>query len=177
MTMIRTSRLLAAAASLLAAMALQGCMGDHPITGTWRQRNAVTHLPTELGGDPIDIDATLVLDGHASPGTFDLTLDLSYMSALSDHVLAHGTWVTQGGNLDLTFTGFTIDPASGNVASVDPATGAQCIALSGFGNVSVCFPVPQGHPYTLGADTLGITLDQTIGGYTTPSTSLSLIRQ
>lgn len=164
-------------AVVLASIALVGCMGDHPITGTWRQHDAVTHLPTELGGDPIDVDATLVLDGHAAPGTFDLTLDLSYMSALSDHVLAHGTWTTNGGNLALTFTGFTIDPASGNVASVDPMTGAQCIALQGFGNVSVCFPVPQSHPYALSGDSLGITLDQAIGGYAVAQTPLSLTRQ
>lgn len=151
------------------------CAGDHPLTGTWRQPHGVTALPPSLGGDLLDVDATLILDGRAMPSTFDLDLALSYQT-LADTVHARGTYVASGSELTLTFTEFVIDPTSGNTSSV-AADGAQCIVLQGFAGSGVCFPSPQGHAYVLDGDTLSIVLDDAIAGAAVSQTNLTLTRQ
>jgi hypothetical protein len=157
--------------ALVCALAA-GCAGDHPLTGTWRQPNGSTMLPDTLGGGQLMVDATLTLDGRASPATFDLILNLAYMG-LHDTIHAQGTYVASGSNLALTFTHFVIDPASGNVPSI--VDGMQCITLQGFAGTPVCFPTPQTHAYAL-TDTLTITLQHTIGGSPVSTTTLTLER-
>lgn len=135
---------------------LASACGD-PLAGTWRQPDATTTLPD---GSTLDVDATLVLDGAASPPAFDLHLDLSTMG-LSDVIDARGTYEDGGENIALTFTGFTVDSASGNTTRVSDQ-GAQCITLQGFGGPEVCFPVPQTNAYVLEGDTLSMTIEQAI---------------
>ena len=138
------------------------CAGGDPMTGTWTQPDATTTLPSSLGGGPLDIDATLELDGLVETPTFHLTMNLSHVSGLADTVVAEGTYVEDGDDLTLTFTNFVIDPASGNVADV-AEDGSQCITLMGFGGTPVCFRTPQTNTYTLG-ETLNMVLDHQIAG-------------
>lgn len=160
---------------ITAALALGASACGPSIDGTWYQAKGTTPLPEKIcsGGCLLDVEATMVLDDPAK--TFDLTLNMAY-TALHDSVDAHGTYELEGTDMTLTFEGFTIDPASGNKASVG-TDGSQCIALKGFANTTVCFPSPQTHAYTLEGDKLTITLDNVIAGAAVSQTTLEMERQ
>lgn len=161
-------------AASLVALGASACAGGDPLTGTWSDPDATTPLPAELGGGDLGVDATLVLDDSASPGTFDLHIALSF-EGLTDTVDLQGTYVDAGSELTLEPSGFTIDPASGNTASV-AEDGSQCIILQGFAGAGVCFPSPQTNPYVLAGDTLDVTIDQAIAGAAVSQTHLALTR-
>lgn len=148
----------AAVSIFLAGAFVSACAGDPPLTGTWRDADAMTELPD---GTPLSVDATLAMDEGEGESSFDLHLELELTDAgLRDAVDAHGTYERNGSNLTLTITGFDIDPASGNEAHV-AEDGSQCIRMMGFGGAGVCFPTPQTNPYFLGEE-LEITIDQSI---------------
>lgn len=159
--------------SILAAFAVS-CAGPDPMTGTWHDADATTPLPAEYGGGLLNVDATLALDGDAAPSTFGLHLRLEYMG-LSDVVDAQGTYEDDGSSVALTFTGFTIDPASGNTARVAD-DGSQCITQMGFGGAEVCFPVPQTASYALDGDALTLTVHQAIAPAELTDTQLTFTR-
>jgi len=151
-----------------------GCSGADPMTGSWVQPDGTTPLPSAVGGGDLDIDATLDLDGAASPATFSLLMTLE-ASGLADTIEAEGTYVDDGTSLTLTFTGFVIDPATGNTSTVAD-DGSQCVNLQGFANTPVCFRVPQTNNYTLAGDGLSIVLNHTIAGAPESETTLTLTR-
>jgi hypothetical protein len=159
--------------SLLCLVAA-GCAGDDPMSGTWRQTDATTELPPELGGGVLDIDATVALDGLASPeATFNIDMNLAAMG-LTDVIQVEGTYFDDGTNLTLTISGFVIDPASGNTSSV--IEGMQCITLTGFAGTPVCFPPEQTHAYTVADDTLSLVLDHSIAGNPVSQTHFTFAR-
>jgi hypothetical protein len=149
------------------------CAGD-PTTGTWAQHDATTPLPDVLVPDTdLAIDATWEMDGAVSPGSFTLTMNLEAIG-LTDAIELVGTYERAGSDLTLTFTGFVIDPASGNTSMVRE-DGAQCITLHGFLDTPVCFQTPQTHAYAVDADTLTVTLDHEIAGVAS-QTNFTLLR-
>ncbi len=155
------------------SLVVSACSGADPMTGSWVQPDATTPLPAAVGGGDLAIDATLDLDATAA--TFSLLMTLE-ASGLVDSIETGGTYVDDGTNLTLTFTGFVIDPASGNTANV-AEDGSQCITLTGFAGTAVCFPVPQTNGYTIAGDSLTVVLDHTIAGAPVSQTTLSLTRR
>lgn len=161
--------------ALTCSLALaSACGSGDPLTGTWRQPDATTRLPAEYGGGDLAVDATLTFDGEAATPTFEMHLDLA-LEGLTDVVDAHGTYEDLGDELELTFEGFTIDPASGNTPRVAD-DGSQCITLMGFGGAEVCFPAVQTNPRAIGGETLTMTIDQAIAPAALTETQLSLSR-
>lgn len=137
---------------------------DASISGSWTQHDASTPLPDPIDPEhrPLNIDTTWELGGDTPPGDLTVTMDLEALG-LTDAIELVGTYVANGSDLTLTFTGFVIDPASGNTSRVGE-DGAQCIVLAGFAGTPVCFPTPQTHAYTTTGDTLTVTLDAEIAG-------------
>lgn len=161
-----------------AALIAAGCASQDPLSATWRQPDATTRLPEILGGGTLELDATLELDGGASPATFELYLNLAtdFQGArLTDTIHAHGTYVDRGDQLVLSVTGFTIPSGSENTAST-LEDGSQCIILLGFAGTGVCFAAPQTSDYTLSGDTLTMTLVHSIAGQPQSSTSFRFTR-
>lgn len=144
------------------------------MTGAWVQSDATTPLPAAVGGGDLDIDATLTLDGATSPATFHLLMTLE-ASGLADTIEAEGTYIDGGSDLTLTFTGFVIDPDSGNTTTI-AEDGSQCVILQGFAGTPVCFRTPQTNAYSVGDDTLTVILDHEIAGAPESQTLLTLTR-
>lgn len=161
-------------AAFALAISASAC-GGPSVDGTWYQEKGTTPLPEKIcsGGCLLDVEATMALDDQAK--SFQLTLNMAY-TALHDSLVTHGTYAIEGPDMTLTFDGFTIDPASGNKASVD-ADGAHCIVLKGFASTTVCFPSPQTGTYTLEADRLTIKLENVIAGAPISQTTLDMQRQ
>ena len=161
-------------AALTLAISASAC-GGPSVDGTWYQENGTTPLPEKIcsGGCLLDVEATMAFDDQAK--SFQLTLNMAY-TALHDSLIAHGAYEIEGEDMTLTFDGFTIDPASGNKASVD-ADGAQCIVLKGFASTTVCFPSPQTDTFTLGGDRLTLKLENVIAGAQISQTTLDMQRQ
>jgi hypothetical protein len=132
------------------------CASAPSLAGTWSDPDGTTPLPESVGGGDLNIASVLVLAEGGTMPTFDLHMELEFMG-LMDVIDAQGTYVASGPNLTLTFTGFDIDPASGNAEmTID---GVPCITQTGFGGATVCFPSPQSHPYRVDGSTLTITID------------------
>ena len=149
-----------------------GCAGDDPLHGAWAQPAGSTELPGGMG--TLAVDATLTLDGRASPSTFALALALSF-EPLADAFEARGTYERTDETLTLRFEEVVSAPEAGNPTRVGD-DGAYCIGLGGFGGAEVCFPSPQTNAYRLGDDTLAITIEQAILGADVSQTHLTLAR-
>lgn len=161
--------------ALACSLALtSACAGGDPLSGEWHQPDGTTRLPAEYGGGDLAVDATLTFDGEAPTPAFEMHLELA-LEALTDVVDAHGTYEDRGSELELTFDGFTIDPASGNSARVAD-DGSQCITLMGFAGAEVCFPAVQANAHAIEGDTLTMTIDQAIAPAGLTETQLSLAR-
>ena len=152
-------------AILLLVTLAAGCAADDPVSGTWEQSEATATLPDVVGGGTLYIDAAVQMHAEVEPSTFMFDLDLEERDLmLSDALTVEGTYVDDGASLELTFTGFAIDPASGNESWVDEDTGAHCIVLQGFAGTPVCLPSPQTSAYSADGASLGVTLDSVVAG-------------
>lgn len=151
--------------SILLALSLLGaftaaCASEEPVSGTWAQSDAQTPLPAAIDPmmRPLHIDTTWELDDTEN---ITVHMDLEALG-LTDSITLEGTYIADGAELELAFTGFAIEPESGNEA-MPGEDGAQCIVLQGFAGTPVCFP-PQVSAYTVEGDTLSITLEHVIAG-------------
>lgn len=139
------------------------CASEEPVSGTWAQSDAQTPLPWEELGVPegtmLNIAATWEFDD-----TENFTVDMDFEAlGLTDVATLEGTYIADGAELELTFNGFVVDPASENTTRT-AEDGAQCIVLSGFLGTEVCFQTPQARAYTVGADALSMSVEHTIVG-------------
>lgn len=142
-----------------------GCATEDPVAGRWSQSDAQAILPPSVPvpeGTPLNIDATWRMDATVEPGTFTAAMDLEAIG-LTDRVEARGTYVAGGDDLELTFTGFAIDPASGNEQTT-AEDGAPCIVLMGFAGTEVCFPSPQTRAFAIDGESLSFSLDTRVAG-------------
>lgn len=155
--------------SLLCLLAASGC-ANAPLEGRFTGMTATPVEPPLPPGE-LHIDATLALDAASS--TFDLDMDLEFMSLLEEIHLV-GTYVAANGMLSLTPTGFDLT-GSENMASVREEDGAHCIVLDGFASTPVCFD-EQTSAFTLEGDELTFTLAHEIAG-TAGNTEMPLARQ
>ena len=155
--------------ALFAIVALTGC-ANAPLEGRFTGIT-ITPVPSPpLPAGDLEIDATLALERS---GTFDLDMDLEFMSLLEEIHLV-GTYVAANGMLTLTPTGFDLT-GSENMASVREEDGAHCIVLDGFASTPVCFD-EQTSAFTLEGDELTFTLAHEIAGVA-GTTEMPLVRQ
>lgn len=146
------------------------CATEDPVAGTWSQSDAVAILPPSVpvpDGTPLNIDANWQMDATAQPGTFTVGMDLEAIG-LVDRIDVEGTYVAAGDELELTFTGFVLDPESINTTTTRE-DGTPCIVLMGFAGTEVCFPSPQTHAFATDGDTLSFTLDTVVAGDPMPA--------
>jgi len=170
---VSATRLCLALSAAVVALAASGCGGDK-LHGTWTEPNGTIAIPDSVGGGTLSDNATMVFDSTVAPQTFDLKMLLG-TQGLTDTLEAHGTYTETDKDLTLTFTGFVVDPMSGDTTSV-ASDGSQCLTLMGLGGAGVCFSTPQTHPYTVTDTGLTVAIDNSIVGASPTVTSLSLTR-
>ena len=157
----RRAHLVSVTLALLGVLAT-ACATEEPLAGSWNQPDAMTPLPESVPVPPgtmLNIDATWQID---ETDGFTVDMDLETLG-LTDVIQLEGTYIDDGSELELAFTGFAVDPASPNTTHVSE-DGAQCIVLAGFVNTEVCFHDPQVTAYELAGETLSLTLEHDIAG-------------